>query len=190
MAVNNACNEVPTISGTTNQISVSTVGTNVTLSLSPTLVNPTQPLFSAHVNPSTAPITGDGTDAKIVFNVVDVNQTGAYNASTGVFTAPVTGNYLVGCAVTVDWDGGVNPSDITITLVGSLKSYLIAYNPAPASDASVSMQFVYAGQAIIPLTTGATISTHILCNGFNLSVYVDGGSGSLDTSYFYAYLLP
>lgn len=51
-------------------------------------------LFSAYTSTSYNNVTGDGTVYTVIFDTADVNIGSAYNAATGVFTAPASGNYL------------------------------------------------------------------------------------------------
>lgn len=57
--------------------------------------NSSQPLVSAYVNTSVNNVTGDGTNYTVLFNTVLVNNSSSYVSGSGVFTAPVAGNYLV-----------------------------------------------------------------------------------------------
>jgi len=53
----------------------------------------TSTYFSAYLSSTQNNVTGDGTAYSIIFDTVTANQGSAYNASTGVFTAPSTGLY-------------------------------------------------------------------------------------------------
>lgn len=57
--------------------------------------NGRQPLFIAYLSTNTtADKTGDGTKYQVICNLADVNQGTSYSTSTGVFTAPIAGNYI------------------------------------------------------------------------------------------------
>jgi len=55
----------------------------------------TQPSFIAYNSAaSIANISGDGTAYTVIWNATSLNQSSSLNTSTGIFTAPVAGNYL------------------------------------------------------------------------------------------------
>ena len=54
-----------------------------------------QPLVSAYCSANVLNVTGDGTLYTVIFDAEITDRDGNYNAGTGVFTAPVTGYYLV-----------------------------------------------------------------------------------------------
>ena len=59
-----------------------------------TVTLPLQPAFLAYVGNSTVNnVTGAGTDYTIIWNIEVFDQNADYNASNGIFTAPVTGRY-------------------------------------------------------------------------------------------------
>ena len=54
-----------------------------------------QACFYAYLSGNASNVTGDGTNYTIVFNSVLYDQNNNFNTGTGVFTAPVTGRYLL-----------------------------------------------------------------------------------------------
>lgn len=56
--------------------------------------NTSQPICFAYLNSSLTNVTGDGTSYTVLFDSTAKDQTSGYNASTGQFTAPVTGTYF------------------------------------------------------------------------------------------------
>ena len=60
----------------------------------------TTPIVLAALSVGLSNATGDGTGlAPLIFDNALVNVGGAYNATTGIFTAPTTGNYMVACNI-------------------------------------------------------------------------------------------
>jgi hypothetical protein len=57
------------------------------------------PNFEADSNTSQTNVTGDGTNYTVIFDQEFVDVGNNYNNATGVFTAPVTGNYMFFAAV-------------------------------------------------------------------------------------------
>jgi hypothetical protein len=53
-----------------------------------------QPMFSAYVNSAKTNVTGDSTAYTIIYETEVFDIGSNYDASTGIFTAPVTGKYL------------------------------------------------------------------------------------------------
>ena len=88
-----------TITGTTNQITITNgdgTSANPTLSFpSPATFTATQPMVLANLSATTGAVTGDATVYTVIFDNEITDAGTNYNNSTGVFTAPVAGNYLV-----------------------------------------------------------------------------------------------
>lgn len=78
---------------------------------------PKQPAFLAYLSSTASNVTGDGTNYTVICGNEVFDQSSTYNASTGVFTAPVTGKYMFIGTVTFisDASGGLvsNASIVT-----------------------------------------------------------------------------
>lgn len=76
---------------------------------------PFQPKFKAERSTPAVDVTGDGTSYTIIYPSVLYNNGGAYNSTTGIFTAPVPGFYLFKTRVTMS-----DTASIILSLTGNL----------------------------------------------------------------------
>lgn len=88
-----------TLVGTANQMAFTNgdgTGGNPTLAfVAPTIFTSTQPMVLAYLSATTAAVTGAGAVYTVIFDTEINDQGPNYNNATGVFTAPVLGNYFV-----------------------------------------------------------------------------------------------
>lgn len=75
--------------------------TCITTSSSGYVTQPVQPSFLAYNSATDSDVTGDGTEYTVIFDTEVRDRTSAYNNSTGVFTAQITGDYLLNARVLV-----------------------------------------------------------------------------------------
>ena len=146
------------------------------------VTKPTNVSFSLTMA-STAPsnVTGDGTAYTVVWNT-EVYDTGS-NCSSGVFTAPVAGRYLLSANCQVYGWAGSNPDDFSITIATSNRNY----NGYTLGDVSASA--TNAGHCIsVVADMDASDTAHVI-------LYSGGGSKTLSMNYtavanwFQGYLL-
>ena len=78
----------------------STLGTTTHMAFDETgaIIKPLQPSFNAGTS-GQSNVTGDETQAQIIFESENVDRNADYNTSNGAFTAPVTGLYLLSANV-------------------------------------------------------------------------------------------
>lgn len=101
------------------------------------VTRPLQCSFLALLNTGTGNITGDGTVYTIHCDNVVVDQSSSYNPATGVFTAPVTGNYIFGASINTQ---GLTSSMhvYVVKCVTTARTYRLvemgAFNPSSSSQ--------------------------------------------------------
>ena len=71
---------------------------NVIVSYAPAIT----PYVNAYVNSSVTNVTGDGTNYTVIFDTVTADEDPPdHDNTTGIFTAPISGNYLIIASVTL-----------------------------------------------------------------------------------------
>jgi hypothetical protein len=89
---------------------------------------PNQPCFSSHNNANDSAVTGDGTVITAEFDVESFDQNADFDTSTDIFTAPVTGRYLLTSQVTLG-NIGSGHTLLQFYIVTSNRTYYTHYNP-------------------------------------------------------------
>lgn len=133
-------------------------------------------VVSAYLDPTVANVTGDGTAFSPVFNNTFVNNGGAYNTTTGVFTAPSDGNYLVNVQLTFAGISALNTTGFFVIRAGGGNRQALFFNPFATFDATNAVSVIEA-TAMIPLTAGITVDFVGQISGGALNVSLFGNSG-------------
>ena len=185
MAVNNAVNLVPTLTGTANQIAVTQAAGSSTASIALTspFFNTSQPLFSAYLSTTQTNVTGDGTSYPVVFDTVLINQTSSYNNATGTFTAPTTGNYMFNTLIQ-GLNGGASGKILQCYMVLTGVTYLVGWQLMAAGGNSSAGTTI-----VVPLTAGNTVVVNAKAVTVGLDISVIGGNTPV-VSFFNGYLMP
>lgn len=84
---------IPTFNGTNGQLLFN--NPSATIDSNGYYSNTNQPSFRAVVGTDIPSATGDGTQYTIIFDTVLFDTTSSYNNTTGVYTFPKTGKYLI-----------------------------------------------------------------------------------------------
>lgn len=131
-------------------------------------------IVSAQQAANLANVTGDGTKYQVICDNI-ISQTGsAYNGTTGVFTAPTTGNYLVTISVTLSSLSSSFTSAI-LQITTSTQSFFC--QSVPGVDAAYNDTLTRT--AICTMSSGDTMSFFITVAGGTKTVQVVGNnSGS------------
>lgn len=179
-----------TLIETANQIKITNpdgVGGNPVFSLQPTVLSSTQPAFLAYLSSSATGVTGAGTTYKVICDTILKNQPATpYDASTGIFTAPATGTYLITGNVELTNFSGV-PTNAGINIkVNSTFWDGTSFTPNAAATSRISC---YNFSSLIPLTLGDTVEMDITVSGMGGDTVDVSGSGSSKRTYFSGYLL-
>jgi hypothetical protein len=123
------------------------------------VTTPEVPAFNAYKSSGN---TASGND--FVFDAVDVNVGSNYNASTGVFTAPVSGNYFFSISALADFNQSTGDHDLWLLRNG-------------ANYARVRTSSNYSGHyetatitAVVNLSVGDEVKVYVASGSF----YGDG----------------
>lgn len=144
---------------------------------------PLQCTFFAQLNANLGNVTGDGTVYTVPCDNVVVDQSSSYNPATGVFTAPVAGNYLFGASINTQ---GLTSSMNVYVLkcMTTAREYRLvemgAYSP---SSASQTLQI--AGCIFAKMSAGDTAFFTIRVSGGSKVVSLQPNG----ISFIYGYLL-
>ena len=137
------------------------------------ILAPGQCMFSARLSANTATnVTGDGTKYQVICDTVIFDQSSNYNNSTGVFTAPVTGKYLL------IWNVGIfnllSTHTVQISYISTTARNYVLYNQA--FSANPFSQASWPGSAIVTMAATDTAIFKIYVAGATKTVGVTGGT--------------
>lgn len=123
-----------------------------------------QVFFSAFKSATTANATGDATIATVIFDTAPFNVGAAYNAGTGIFTAPQDGLYAFFASVTVT-NVAETHTGLEYAFTGSAEAINattlnpgVGYSPLLSSSVSQPMSVVIQMTAGDTMTITATVS--------------------------------
>lgn len=167
--------------------SVTIDGTAITLGTP--VVNPIWPsraIFSAYLSANQAAATGDGTEFLIPYDTVLVNQGGSFNTGTGIFTAPVTGNYLLTYQVTLR--GITLAHDYGLTRLFTTPNYfdnnVLNYGAMFANNGSSQVTFSFSAVCPLAATQVANVTATVFDGAKVVSV-----TGGIHLTSFQGYLI-
>ncbi len=166
-----------TIGGTANQIAVANGdgSANPTLSF-PSIVTftSTQPLVLAYLSATTAAVTGNNTNYTVIFDTETNDQGPNYNNATGVFTAPVLGNYMISGMVA--FSGLGTTTNFTAYISSTPYALFCGSNALLNAGASGYVWCPFSG--ILRLSAGNTLSITANGTGGTLTNTIVGGVGA------------
>lgn len=147
-----------------------------------TTQTPLSVAFQSYVTTNVTNVTGDGTAYTIIFNATAFDQGSHFNTSTGTFTAPITGRYLLSTIVTFGNLGAAHTSGL-LEIITTASTYAICLgNPFVTS---VSGQVYWNGSILANMTAGDTAIVQLKVSGSTKTVTLasGGGSASLTTTF-------
>ena len=129
------------------------------------------PSFSAYVSAPITNVTGDGTSYTVIFDSEVFDASNSFNTTTGLFTAPVTGNYFFQFYLRLqDLDAAHTAGQASFIVSTGADYPLAVNNPFAISNGSIA---VVTGETVINLTAAQTVSVAIIV--YNGTKVVDIG---------------
>jgi hypothetical protein len=136
--------------------------------------------FNAYLSSPKSNVTGDGTSYQVIFDTVLFDNNSDYDASTGIFTAPVTGKYLF--TVTVLGQGEVAANLPSIFLETTARTYYYANNGSAFSGNNL-----YSYTVIADMSSEDTAKVIFNVGGSTKTVSVYGDSTGSPRTFFAGY---
>lgn len=150
------------------------------------ILSPGQCVFNAYLSSTQADVTGDGTSYTVVCDTELMDQGANYNNGTGVFTAPVTGNYCFIASVCFA-DVGVAHTNFFLQFTLTGKAFQQGYFNLGAIQATGNFQHQIT--ALTPMAAGDTASLLVNVNNGTKVVDVVGGTTVNTLTFFSGYLV-
>lgn len=134
--------------------------------------NSVQPCFQAYLAADATNVTGDGTAYTVLFDSESFDNNSNFNTSTGTFTAPVTGKYLLcGAIYTSGYAVGHNRLEVKLEATGT--TYYIANYKNPFALTTLACSFC----SIISLSSTNTVTISLNVGASTKVIDVNGTAG-------------
>lgn len=138
---------------------------------------PLQPIFEAFLSATQANVTGDGTLVTVAFDSAITNVGNNYNTGTGVFTAPITGNYIFFASIASQGSGvAFNDSGCYLTATGTALGMIGTSQALSGVANHTSGVMVMQCHGIINMVAGDTIKFQFNVNDGTKTVSLFGGT--------------
>ena len=129
--------------------------------------NTFQPSFLAFDSTNQNNVTGNGTLATVTFDTKVYDQTN--NFSANIFTAPVTGHYLLSAQVKLK-DAGGTPCEARLVTTNR------TYSEESENNSAIFRNFTFS--VIADMNTSDTAQVQVICSGGSLVIDVVGNGGT------------
>lgn len=150
--------------------------TTATIDANNYYTNSAHPAFFAYKSTPTNNVTGTGTLYNIVYDSILFQQGSNYNSSTGVFTAPVAGVYVIG-ASSYSYNVTSSANEIGLGIITTHYSFY-AQNQISSAKSSLLIHLCINVQ----LNAGDTVHCNMYVKGESSDI--DNCYGEADGSYF------
>jgi len=173
------------ITGGTGIVTSGTIGANtVTITATGTPPPGNFAAFDATNSANVTNVTGDGTVYFPVHSIISFNQAGAYDGTTGKFTAPVAGIYHFDMSIAFSNVGSATGGNVTFYVNGSNDVIGTQINTGAVKD---SNQFeIITGTCVLELAGGDVVYPSMYASGTSKSVGFGIAAGS---SHFAGFLI-
>jgi len=170
------------IDGTVIGGSTAATGSFTDLNANGNYVNPGQPAFAAFNSVTATGQTGNGTQVTVVCDTEEFDQGADYTASTGIFTAPVSGRYTFSASVLV---GGITAAatDLNLFLITSNLNYILFENDGGGGPFTSA-----GGSATVDMDAADTASLRLQGSGEASDVMSILGNAAQGSTYFSGFL--
>ena len=133
-----------------------------------------RPAFLA-VGTAASNITGDSTDAAIVYGTEVQDDGGNYDYTTGIFTAPVDGWYHFDFSLLIQGIVSTNAQCQLGVLAATVARW---QHIVHAYACSASGSLMLHGSVSVYLTAAQTVQVHLLCYGTGKGIGITAGHGT------------
>jgi hypothetical protein len=150
------------------------------------ITKPLQSCFCATKTSDSANVTGDNTDYSVTFTSEKFDLNGDYDTGTSLFTAPVTGKYLLGCRIKYVNASASNRGLVGIGINGPGASYYGERVNTSSYDNAANTAALGC-QVLVEMTAGDSAGVSLLCSGGTKTVTC-GSSATSGHTFFYGVL--